>query len=80
MVIASNAGEPLHPAWYHNLKAHPEATVQAGTHQVMVGAREAHGEERAPLWAELAEHDPSYAVYQDRTNRLIPLMVLEIQE
>ncbi len=54
-VIASNAGEPLHPAWYHHLKTNPEATVQAGTHRVMIRAREARGEERAQLWAEVAD-------------------------
>ncbi len=79
VVIASNAGERRHPAGYHNLKANPEATVQAGTHRAIVKAREARGEERAQLWSQVVERDPSCAVYQDRTERLIPLMVLETQ-
>ncbi|MFQ5919060.1 MAG: nitroreductase family deazaflavin-dependent oxidoreductase [Thermoplasmata archaeon] len=79
VVVASNAGEPRHPAWYHNLSAHPEAVIQAGTRRMIVRAREAAGEEREALWAEIVGHDPSYAVYQDRTSRLIPLMILEVQ-
>lgn len=79
VVIASNAGERQHPEWYHNLKANPEATVQAGTHRAIVKVREARGEERAQLWSRVVEGDPSYALYQDRTERIIPLMVLETQ-
>ena len=79
VVIASNAGERHHPAWYHNLKTNPEAAVQVGTHRAIVKAREARGEERAQFWSEVVEREPSYAVYQDRAERLIPLMVLETQ-
>lgn len=79
VVIASNAGEPRHPAWYHNLRTNPEATVQAGTRRAHVLAREAQGEEREQLWREVVDRDPTYSVYQDRIERLIPLMVLETQ-
>ena len=77
VVIASNAGEPRHPAWWHNLKADPRAQVQRGRERTIVVAREAHGDERARLWAEALRREKSYAEYEARTTRRIPIVVLE---
>ena len=77
VVIGSNAGEPRHPAWYHNLRARPEAIVQVGPKRFRVTSREAEGTERERLWARVIERDGAYAEYQRRTPRRIPLMVLE---
>lgn len=77
VVIASNAGEPRHPAWWLNLAAHPRATVQRGGRTTPVIAREAQGEERARLWTRLIQQEPSYDVYRQRTSRQIPVVILE---
>lgn len=77
VVAASYAGEPTHPAWWLNLKAHPDATVQVGSTVVPVRAREAEGDERARLWAAIVAQDGSFAEYQRRTTRRIPVVVLE---
>jgi deazaflavin-dependent oxidoreductase (nitroreductase family) len=77
VLIASNAGEPRHPAWYLNLKAQPEGIVERQRHRVFVVAREAEGEERERLWERIVEIDRAYAVYQERTSRRIPVVVLE---
>lgn len=77
VVIASNAGEPRHPAWWLNLAANPRATIQVGSEVRHVVAREAEGEERARLWADALEQEGSYAEYERRTPRKIPVVVLE---
>lgn len=77
VVIASNAGEPRHPAWWHNLQANPRAEVQRGRQRTRVVAREAQGDERAQLWAEVLRREKSYAEYEARTTRRIPVVVLE---
>ncbi len=77
VVYASYAGEPTHPAWWLNLVADPRATVQRGQEIVPVIAREAEGEERAALWAEVLRVAPDYAEYEKRTTRRIPVVVLE---
>ena len=77
VVIGSFLGEPRHPAWVHNLRAHPEATVQVGARRLRVRAREAQGEERARLWSELVSVQPDYRQYEGRTDRVIPVVVLE---
>lgn len=77
VVIASNAGEPRYPAWYLNVKARPEAVVQRGRRRMAVLAREVEGEERRRLWARALEVHPAYAVYQNRTTRCIPIVVLD---
>jgi deazaflavin-dependent oxidoreductase (nitroreductase family) len=77
VVIGSFLGEPRHPAWVHNLRAHPRATVQIGTRQIAVMAREAHGDERARLWQRLVALQPDYRAYESRTDREIPVVVLE---
>jgi deazaflavin-dependent oxidoreductase (nitroreductase family) len=76
VVFASKAGAPTNPDWYHNLKAHPETTVEVGRDTVAVTAGEASGEERERLFAAQAERSPQFAEYQQKTERLIPVMVL----
>jgi deazaflavin-dependent oxidoreductase (nitroreductase family) len=76
-VIASNAGQDHHPAWFLNLEAHPEATAQVGPMRTRVVAREARADERAELWARFAAVEPGYDEYERRTTRTIPVVVLE---
>jgi F420H(2)-dependent quinone reductase len=76
-IVASKGGHPRNPAWYHNLLAHPEVTVQVGSARKPVRARVASGEERERLWRRAVDLYPPYAAYQERTERRIPLVVLE---
>jgi deazaflavin-dependent oxidoreductase (nitroreductase family) len=77
VVIASNWGQRQHPAWYHNLRAHPEATVTVGGIARQVRAHEAIGEERDRLWQQDLEVYPGRTTYALRAaNRPIPVMVL----
>jgi deazaflavin-dependent oxidoreductase (nitroreductase family) len=76
VVIGSFLGEPRHPAWVHNLRASPHATVQIGARTIAVDAREAHGDERARLWARVVQRQPDYREYEGRTDREIPVVVL----
>jgi deazaflavin-dependent oxidoreductase (nitroreductase family) len=77
VVIASKGGNPRHPAWFHNLRANPRTTVQVGAEQRPVQARVATAEERARLWPRAVEAYRDYARYQERTDREIPVVVLE---
>jgi len=77
VVIASYLGEPRHPAWWLNLKAQPEAIVEVGEQRIPVRAREAEGEERERLWAAVVAQQADYEEYQRRTERRIPVVVLE---
>jgi len=76
-VVASKGGAEEHPVWYHNIKAHPEFTLQDGTVTKEYAAREVDGEERAQWWERAVAAFPSYAEYQTKTDRLIPVFVLE---
>jgi deazaflavin-dependent oxidoreductase (nitroreductase family) len=76
-LIASKGGHPRHPAWFHNLRANPETTVQVGSERRAVRARVASGEERERVWSRAVEAYGSYADYQARTEREIPVVVLE---
>jgi F420H(2)-dependent quinone reductase len=75
--VASVGGAPKHPAWYANLLAHPEVELQDGPRKWDMVARELSGEERAEWWDRAVEAYPSYADYQERTDRLIPVFLLE---
>jgi F420H(2)-dependent quinone reductase len=79
-IIASKGGYPQHPAWYHNLKANPETSAQIGTERRPVRAREATPEEHERVWKRAVELWPQYAAYQTRTERQIPIIVLERRE
>ena len=77
VVVGSAAGRGRHPAWYLNLAAAPEAQVRVGTQTTSVQARIAEGEERDRLFAAFAETAKRYADYQAKTERRIPVVVLE---
>ena len=76
LVIASKGGAPAHPLWYLNLQANPNAEVQVKAEKFAVVARTAEGDERARLWKIMTASWPNYDVYQSRTDRTIPLVVL----
>lgn len=77
-VFASTGGGPKHPGWFHNLLADPDVEVQIGRRRIPVRARVAEGQERERLWARGNEvNDGSYDTYQSRTDRVIPVVVLE---
>jgi len=77
VVIASYAGHPRHPDWYQNLVAQPRAEVQVAGRRLAVTARDAEAAERELLWARAVAEYPGYARYQDRTARLIPVVLLQ---
>ena len=77
VITASLGGSARNPAWVHNLRAEPRATIKVGGEERSVVAREAAGAERDRLWSLVTENFPLYATYQRRTKRLIPLFVLE---
>lgn len=77
VVVASKGGHPRNPAWFHNLVANPETTIQVGSRRRPVHARVAEGEERERLWERVVELYDGYRGYQERTDRQIPLVVLE---
>jgi len=76
LVVASVGGMPNHPAWYLNLRADPDATIQVRDDRVDVRATVASDDEKPRLWAIVNEVWPNYAVYQERTDRVIPVVVL----
>lgn len=76
VIVASKGGSPRHPAWYHNLRANPDTTVQVGTERRPVHARVASAAERERLWPKVLELYSGYANYQERTRREIPLVIL----
>jgi len=77
VLVASKGGYPKHPAWFHNLKANPDAKVQIGRERRAVHARVATDAERERLWPMAVATYSGYAEYQERTERQIPLVVLE---
>jgi deazaflavin-dependent oxidoreductase (nitroreductase family) len=77
VIVASKGGFPKHPAWFHNLRANPDTTVQIGSERRPVRARVATPEERERLWPEAVAAYRDYARYQQRTDREIPLVILE---
>jgi deazaflavin-dependent oxidoreductase (nitroreductase family) len=76
VVVASKGGYPQHPAWYHNLRANPDTTIQVGARRLSVHARVADGEERARLWPKAVATYRGYTGYQARAGREIPLVIL----
>ncbi|CAB4684860.1 MAG: nitroreductase family deazaflavin-dependent oxidoreductase [Actinobacteria bacterium] len=76
LVFASKAGAPDNPAWYHNLLAHPEATIEVGDDSVRVAATEVTGAERDEKYAEQARLYPGFADYAAKTDRVIPVVAL----
>ena len=76
VLVASKGGYPRNPAWFHNLRANPETTVQVGSERRAVRAHVASQSERARLWPKAVGVYAGYAGYQERTEREIPLVVL----
>jgi len=79
-MFASKGGAPENPAWYHNLVANPHVELQDGTTTKEYDAREVSGDERAQWWERGVAAYPPYAEYQTKTDRQIPVFVLEPRE
>ena len=77
VIAATKGGADEHPAWYHNLVAHPEATFEVVPDVIPVVARETTGDERQRLYDEHARLYPEFAAYPSKTSRVIPVFVLE---
>ena len=78
MVVASKAGQPTNPAWFHNLMANPDTTIQVGSEVRNVHARVASNEERARLWPEFVSFFAGYEFYaRNAESRTIPIVILE---
>jgi deazaflavin-dependent oxidoreductase (nitroreductase family) len=77
VVFASFGGAPKDPAWFNNLVADPDVTIEVGTDTIPVRARVAEGDERDALWAAQKADIPAFADYEARTERQIPVVVLE---
>jgi deazaflavin-dependent oxidoreductase (nitroreductase family) len=75
-VFGSKGGAPENPAWYHNLLAHPDATVEVGAATIDVTARVAEGSEREQIWEAQKLAYPGFAEYEARTERTIPVVIL----
>ncbi|MER5708457.1 nitroreductase family deazaflavin-dependent oxidoreductase [Streptomyces sp. NPDC002122] len=76
-VVASMAGAPQHPVWYHNAVSDPRVELQDGPVRQDMLAREVTGDEKALWWARAVQAFPDYAAYQKKTDREIPVLVLE---
>jgi deazaflavin-dependent oxidoreductase (nitroreductase family) len=76
-IFASKAGAPTNPDWYHNLLADPEVSVEIGTETRRFRARTAAGEERERIWAKQKQDYPGFADYEAKTDRHIPVVVLD---
>jgi deazaflavin-dependent oxidoreductase (nitroreductase family) len=76
LVVASMGGAPQHPQWYRNLVANPSAQIQDRSAHIDVTAHTAGDDEKARLWKIVAAQWPNYDVYQSRTDRVIPVVVL----
>jgi deazaflavin-dependent oxidoreductase (nitroreductase family) len=77
LIVASKGGAPEHPGWYRNILVNPDVEVQAGTTKVKARARTVEGEERSRLWKKALEFWPPYADYALKTDREIPVVVLD---
>ena len=76
-IVASKGGHPQHPAWFHNLMAHPDPTVQIGSEVRPVHARVATPAARERLWPKAVSAYPGYRDYQARAGREIPVVILD---
>jgi proline iminopeptidase len=76
--VASKGGAPDHPGWYKNILANPEVELQVGTRTVKAKARTVSGAERAKLWDNAVVWWPPYVDYQKKTQREIPVVVLDL--
>jgi F420H(2)-dependent quinone reductase len=76
VIVASNSGQPTHPAWYHNLKSNHQVTVQVFDKVISVTAEVLSGEARKQAWQQVIATAPSYANYEKQTTREIPVVLL----
>ncbi len=76
-VFASKAGADTHPAWYHNAVANPNVTAEIGTETRAFTVRVAQGDERETIWAEQKAEYPGFADYESKTDRVIPVVILD---
>ena len=79
IIVASKGGAPQHPGWYLNLAANPQVEVQVRDKRFRAAARTASGQERTNLWQKMRGIYPPYDEYQAKTEREIPVVVLEPQ-
>lgn len=77
LVYATAGGSPNHPAWYHNVVANPEVSVEVGTERFAARATVITGDERDRLWAEQVARMPNFGAYERATTRVIPVVALE---
>jgi deazaflavin-dependent oxidoreductase (nitroreductase family) len=77
LIVASKGGYDKNPGWYHNLLAHPDTQVQIGSKRIPVHARVADAAESKRLWPKAGEYNPDWERYRHRTEREIPLVLLE---
>lgn len=77
VIVASKGGAPEHPAWFLNIEDEPEVDVQIAAEKFHATARVATPEERAELWEQMTEIWPAYDDYQEKTDREIPVVILE---
>lgn len=77
LIVASKGGDPKPPAWYVNLQKNPDAEVQVWGEKIPVKARDATSEEKPELWKIMTAEWPDYDTYQTKTDREIPVVVLE---
>jgi deazaflavin-dependent oxidoreductase (nitroreductase family) len=76
-VFASKGGAPDNPDWFHNLKANPETVIEVGDDTIEVTARVADPAEREPIWTKQKQLMPGFAEYEAKTDRVIPVVILE---
>ena len=76
VIVASNGGQPTHPAWYFNLKGNPQVTIQVLDRVMPATAEVLTGQERAQAWQQVITTAPHYANYEKMTSREIPLILL----
>jgi deazaflavin-dependent oxidoreductase (nitroreductase family) len=80
LVLASNNGQPKAPAWYHNLKAHPDIDILVGRQKRRVHAEEIAPEHRAELWPEMRKQNPAIENYAARAGRVLPIILLRTEK
>ena len=76
MIIASKGGAPTNPDWYYNIRANPLVTVETGSEQFQARATVAAEPERTRLYNKMVEMMPGFAEYQEKTSRVIPVIIL----
>jgi F420H(2)-dependent quinone reductase len=77
LIVASLGGAPTHPVWYHNAVANPTVEVQDGATRQDMATRELDGDEREVWWKRAVDAFPPYAEYQEKTSRVIPILICE---